>query len=189
MKRFKLAGRLILFATVATISFFVIEVGNGLCAAMGAGSKQPTMTLPVVEWKKYHNEKSGYKLEYPDGWTPGIAMVNVEGERYVIREEVMFSDQITVAVWDKSPDINLSEWFAELRYWIAGEGSQVTSCTATLLNTPTICVYEPPTRQSYEEIKYFLENNSHIYRVKYTISDDAMSIEIFQHMISTFQFE
>jgi hypothetical protein len=190
MKKIKIIGRLIFAFMILNLGLFVIS--TQVWAAKRTDetrAEELVVTNPVPEWERYHNKNWGYSVEYPAGWSPAISMENVTSVEYVIREEVIFSSTVSVAFWNNLSGLNLFLWFEKYKNWLAREGSDITKCTATVLELTAICVWEPQTPQAYGDMKCFFQNQNHVYRIRYTISDDGRSLEIYNRMISTFRFD
>jgi len=171
------------------VTFLLLTLGD-TTSALSAQIVNPESQQP--QWHNYTNSEWGFSINYPSEWELSTVFTNDNSRSLeVIRLRNNFlgplDAEVTIDVWQKSPDLGLMEWITEYQLALftlggvkspQGSNALINGHNALTVSQPGSCMYP----QLFEA---FIETSDRIFLVQYTASDDGQAIPIYREMLAS----
>jgi surface antigen len=153
----------------------------------------PTFNEPE-DWKVYTDSDYGYSVHYPPvDWDVQVTLENMGMPEGVIRRRVTFFGPkhavINIDIWDNASRLGLMRWFNQHQLPFLSEEVRVPSePNAKVASMPAVFVIQPEHPKAPARVSTILQKIPTTFRIEYIVSDSGLSQDVYQYMLSTFEF-
>ncbi|MCG2686100.1 hypothetical protein L6258_01895 [Candidatus Parcubacteria bacterium] len=152
----------------------------------------PVTKEPTGEWQIYYNGHYLYQVEYPEeGWDTREMIPYTPGTDRV-EHRVAFEGEgsIQIDVWTNRTSLDLISWVNEKEPAVVQQGIYIPPQPNTrIAGESAVFVVKPKSIQSSAVWDTIFQRGQKVFQVTYITPYDGGDFELYQHILSTFEFE